>query len=87
MALFEYACLDCGKKYEFIENSSKPARSECPDCLSHNFSRQIPKYFGAHFQGSGFYETDYKRVDKTATNSAPHCGTSSCGCTSTSSDK
>ncbi len=47
MPLFDYACRDCGHRFEFLtQGRSKPS---CPDCQS----RRLEKQFSAFAVGGG----------------------------------
>ena len=57
MPLYEYQCLQCGKRFEVIQKfSDKPLR-HCPKCKG-----KVEKVLHApvlQFKGSGWYVTDY----------------------------
>ncbi|TKJ34524.1 transcriptional regulator [bacterium (candidate division B38) B3_B38] len=59
MPLYEYQCLQCGKRFEVIQKfSDKPLR-HCPKC-----DGEVEKVLHApalQFKGSGWYVTDYGR--------------------------
>lgn len=60
MPTYEYACTQCGYKFEQFQSIvSEPAR-ECPKCTG-RLQRLINGGAGLIFKGSGFYLTDYKR--------------------------
>jgi putative FmdB family regulatory protein len=63
MPMFEYACNDCGKKFEELVHSDHE-QVECPTCHSHN-ARKLLSVFAASAGGSG--------------STATPCGAPSCG--------
>ncbi len=65
MPTYDYECLSCGYIFElFHQMSAKPIK-KCPECGKNTVKRHIGAGMGIIFKGSGFYETDYKRKDKT----------------------
>ena len=59
MPTYEYACPDCGHKFEsFHAMSAKPVKL-CPECGKKKVKRLISAGGGLIFKGSGFYLTDY----------------------------
>ena len=65
MPTYEYACSQCGHKFEeFKSILSEPAR-ECPQCAG-RVERVINGGIGLIFKGSGFYLTDYKKKANTS---------------------
>jgi putative FmdB family regulatory protein len=59
MPMYDYKCLQCGIIREIrCSLNEKPALYHC----GYNEMIKMPSIpAGVHFQGSGFYETDYKR--------------------------
>ena len=60
MPIYVYTCKKCGEIHEALQKFSDPPLKTCPHCegeLEKQFSGQV----GLHFQGSGFYITDYVR--------------------------
>ena len=60
MPIYVYKCKKCGEIHEALQKFSDPPLKTCPSCegeLEKQFSGQV----GLHFQGSGFYITDYVR--------------------------
>ena len=56
MPTYQYACTECGHRFEQFQSFSDDALTECPEC-----SGRLRKLFGAVgvvFKGSGFYRTD-----------------------------
>lgn len=59
--IYEYECPNCGKIFELqrsADESSLPA--DCPDCGEES-TRIISHGIAAHFKGTGFYTTDYRK--------------------------
>lgn len=57
MPIFEYECKRCGHFEEFL--LKKPTKKKCPQC-----KKVMVRLMGAvpaHFKGSGFYHTDYRK--------------------------
>ena len=60
MPIYEYECLQCGKRTEWLQRMSDGPLEACPQC-----GGEVRKLISApsfQFKGSGFYKTDY--VDK-----------------------
>ena len=61
MPTYAYACPKCGHEYDKLQKISDETRAKCPECGTRG-ERLITGGTGFVFKGSGFYETDYKRV-------------------------
>jgi putative FmdB family regulatory protein len=62
MPTYEYACPECGNRFEkFQSMRDKPIR-KCPKCGSLSVKKLIGGGAGLIFKGSGFYATDYKKA-------------------------
>lgn len=62
MPTYRYTCSECGERFEAlrpIDERDEPA--ECPQCGSD--SNRIATAAGVVFNGTGWYESDYKRKD------------------------
>lgn len=60
MPIYEYECLQCGKRTELLQRMGEAPIAACPHC-----GGEVRKLISApafQFKGSGFYKTDY--VDK-----------------------
>ena len=60
MPIYEYECLQCGKRTELLQGMGAAPMAACPHC-----GGEVRKLISApsfQFKGSGFYKTDY--VDK-----------------------
>jgi putative FmdB family regulatory protein len=62
MPIYEYKCEECGEIFEIFQKSSDPP-PEKHECGSNKISRVISKS-SFILEGTGWYETDYKRKDK-----------------------
>ena len=68
MPIFEYACEDCGTKFEkLVRRSTEADALQCPSCGHDHLTAQYST-FAAH-SGSG----------KSSTDAAPVCGSGMCG--------
>jgi putative FmdB family regulatory protein len=57
MPLYEYQCLSCGRRTEFLQSFSGPPLDKCPEC-----GGAVKKLMSApavQFKGTGWYVTDY----------------------------
>lgn len=61
MPTYEYQCKKCGHTFEKFQSMQDKPVKRCPDCRS-AVKRLIGAGAGIIFKGSGFYETDYRRV-------------------------
>jgi len=70
MPTYEYACLECGHKFEKFQSMSAGSLRKCPECKKHKLKRLIGSGGGIIFKGPGFYATDYaeKKPEKKAEN-------------------
>lgn len=60
MPTYEYACKQCGHRFEEFQSILADALRDCPECTG-RVERQINGGVGLIFRGSGFYLTDYKK--------------------------
>ena len=65
MPTYDYECLSCSYVFELFQQMSAKQIKKCPECGKNTVKRHIGAGMGIIFKGSGFYETDYKRNDKT----------------------
>ncbi len=65
MPTYDYRCLKCKKKFERLQRMNEPALKTCIYCKG-KVERLIGGGAGLIFKGSGFYETDYKKKSKPA---------------------
>lgn len=62
MPIYEYECLQCGKRTEWLQRMSDGPLAACPQC-----GGEVRKLISApsfRFKGTGFYKTDYVDKDK-----------------------
>ena len=57
MPIYEYECLQCGKRTEWLQRMSDPPLAACPQCGGE--VRRLISAPAFQFKGSGFYKTDY----------------------------
>lgn len=67
MPNYDYKCLDCGYLFEEFQKMTDEPLKECPKCKG-SVKRLIGAGLAPIFKGSGFYQTDYKKENKTASN-------------------
>src|SRR5262245_62140581 len=60
MALYEYACESCGKRFEKIQKFSDPPIDVCPNCGKGPVKKLVSSP-AIQFKGSGWYITDYAK--------------------------
>jgi putative FmdB family regulatory protein len=71
MPTYDYRCDTCGHTLEAFQKITDAPLTECPQCKAPALKRAFGgKKVGLHFQGSGFYITDYAQ---------PKCGEGACG--------
>jgi putative FmdB family regulatory protein len=58
MPIYEYECLDCGKRFEIFQKISEEPLSVCKECKG-RLNRLI-SMCSFQLKGSGWYVTDYK---------------------------
>ena len=56
MPTYQYACTECGHRFEQFQSFSDDALTECPECAGR--LRKLFNAVGVVFKGSGFYRTD-----------------------------
>jgi putative FmdB family regulatory protein len=57
MPIYEYECLSCGKRTEWLQKMSDAPLAACPNC-----GGEVKKLISSpavQFKGSGWYVTDY----------------------------
>lgn len=59
MPLYDYECSECGQRTEVLTKTPPPKTCECRLCGA-IMERQISVPAPPKFNGSGFYETDFK---------------------------
>jgi len=82
MPTYEYACNDCGHRFERFQSITEEPVETCPECNG-SVKRLISGGAGIIFKGSGFYITDYRSESykaaekKEKTESSPSSSSSS----------
>ena len=56
MPTYQYACRECGHRFEAVQAFSDEALTECPVCAGP--LRKVFSSVGVVFKGSGFYRND-----------------------------
>ncbi len=63
MPIYTFACGQCGHNQDHLLKVGG-VLEVCPQCKSNKYSKQLTAPSGFKFNGSGFYETDYKSPPK-----------------------
>ena len=66
MPIYEYECLDCGKRFEIFQKMSEEPLKECKVCKG-RLNRLI-SLCSFQLKGTGWYVTDYKSPASQAKN-------------------
>ncbi len=64
MPIYEYECLDCGKKFEIFQKMSEDPLKKCKVCKG-RLNRLI-SLCSFQLKGTGWYVTDYKSPNSSA---------------------
>ena len=62
MSTYDYRCRECGHTFEEYQPITADPLVICPNCGKHTLKRIMGTGGGLIFKGSGFYQTDYKKV-------------------------
>ncbi|GHF01210.1 hypothetical protein GCM10017786_37760 [Amycolatopsis deserti] len=81
MPTYQYACKECGHRFEAVQSFSDASLTECPECTGP--LRKLYGAVGVIFKGSGFYRTDSR---SSSSSSSSTSSTSSSSSSSTSSE-
>jgi putative FmdB family regulatory protein len=65
---YQYACTACGHELEAVQSFTDAALTECPECSG--ALRKVFSAVGVVFKGSGFYKTDSRSSNTSATTTA-----------------
>ena len=60
MPTYQYACTECGHRFEQVQSFSDDALIECPQCQGR--LRKLFNAVGVVFKGSGFYRNDSRET-------------------------
>ena len=63
MPIYEYQCVDCGKKFETMQKITEEPLSSCPYCSG--TVKKLVSNCSFQLKGSGWYLTDYARKSDT----------------------
>ncbi|GAA3854452.1 MULTISPECIES: FmdB family zinc ribbon protein [Amycolatopsis] len=80
MPTYQYACKECGHRFEAVQSFSEASLTECPECTGP--LRKLYGAVGVIFKGSGFYRTDSR---SSSSSSSSKSSTSSSSSSSSSS--
>jgi len=64
MPTYEYACRNCGHRFDIVQKMIEDSLAICPEC-----GGELRKVFAApaiSFKGSGFYATDHGKKSKSS---------------------
>lgn len=62
MPTYQYACPDCGYKFERVQRFTDDPIRVCPECSKDNVHRVVSKV-AITFKGSGWYITDSRQTN------------------------
>ena len=77
MPTYQYACTDCGHRFEAFQSFSDDALTVCPECGGK--LRKVYGSVGVVFKGSGFYRNDARAGGKKSGGAGSAGGTDSSG--------
>jgi putative FmdB family regulatory protein len=86
MPIYEYACKECGNRFEKMQPITAEPLTECPSCGKSAIHRVFHPV-GVIFKGSGWYITDSRKSDDKAGTAAPRTGEGTDKETSPTADK
>lgn len=69
MPNYDYKCLNCNTRFEIFQSIKDAPLTVCPNCNG-ELKRIIGAGAGIIFNGSGFYQTDYKNKSSEKTKEA-----------------
>nr|WP_208406008.1 FmdB family zinc ribbon protein [Amycolatopsis granulosa] len=81
---YQYACKECGHRFEAVQSFSDASLTECPECTGP--LRKLYGAVGVIFKGSGFYRTDSRSSSSASSPSSSTSSSSSSSSSSTSSE-
>ena len=84
MPIYGYRCSQCGHELEVFQSMSDAPMRVCPECSGS--LRKLLYPVGVHFKGTGFYSTDYKGGDGSASKKTDPNGASESAGGDSSSD-
>ena len=66
---YEYSCKECDTNHEIVQSMVDPTLTTCPACGKESLRKQFSGV-GVMFKGSGFYRTDSRSTESSATTTA-----------------
>lgn len=69
MPTYQYACKECGHRFDAVQSFSDASLTECPVCSGP--LRKLYGSVGVIFKGSGFYRNDSRSDSKSASSTIP----------------
>lgn len=78
MPIYQYACPDCGHKFELKQKFSDNPVKKCPHCGKYHVYRVVGQV-AVTFKGSGWYITDNRSSSDKRTLEHPHKETPATG--------
>jgi len=78
MPTYEYECLQCGHRFDMLQQMSDEPVKECPKCGG-KVHRLLGTGSGIIFRGSGFYATDYQHTHVSPSSLHSNSSRTSCG--------
>lgn len=83
MPTYQYACKNCGHRFEIVQSFSDPSLTECPECQGD--LRKVFNSVGVVFKGSGFYRTDSRAASSSSDSSSSSASSTSSSSSSSGS--
>ncbi|AIJ26147.1 FmdB family regulatory protein [Amycolatopsis methanolica 239] len=80
---YQYACKECGHRFEAVQSFSDASLTECPECTGP--LRKLYGAVGVIFKGSGFYRTDSRSSSSSSSSKSSTSSSSSSSSTSSES--
>jgi putative FmdB family regulatory protein len=69
---YQYACTECGHRFEAVQSFYDDALTHCPQCDGR--LRKVFNAVGVVFKGSGFYRTDSRSSPTSSSESSSSSG-------------
>lgn len=69
MPIYEYECIDCGKKFEVMQRFNDRPLETCSHCGGH--LHKLISHSSFILKGNGWYVTDYARSERKKASEAP----------------
>lgn len=83
MPTYQYACKECGHRFEAVQSFSDASLTQCPECTGP--LRKLYGAVGVIFKGSGFYRTDSRSSSSSSSSKSSTSSSSSSSSTSSES--